>query len=330
MSLSRSSMTQPLSAEIPLPRGFIDGLILSNNVSDADHDIDIAVGVARDSTNVKNLSLTSAITKRIDAAFAAGTGNGGLDTGSVANSTWYHVWLILKDVDGTIDALFSTSATAPTMPTGYTYRRRLGSVLTNGSANIYGFTQFGNKFLWNGGIDTGSKANSTWYHVWLIMTAGGTVDALFSTSATSPTMPSGYTYKRRIGSVLTDGSGNIIAFTQKGDYFYWATFAEDMATTPTASTVAVTISTPLGVVVQALLMTWYSETTTSRYFYVQNYDEITLVGVCFINVSGTHYGGESIVKTNTSSQIKYVASHASGTAAIRTNGWIDPRGKDAA
>lgn len=238
-----------------LPRGYIDGLILSN-AADADHDITIATGEARDSTDAYDLALASAITKQIDASWAAGNNAGGLDTGSVGNSTWYHVWLIRKDSDGSIDALFSTSATAPTMPAGYTYKRRLGSVLTNGSANI-------------------------------------------------------------------------IAFKQDGDYFYWATFAEDMATTPTAATVAVTISVPLGIVVEAIVIAWYQETTTARYFYLRNFDEVTLESVCYITVPGLFYGGEAVVKTNASSQIKYVASHASGTAAIRTNGWIDPRGKDA-
>ena len=128
-------------------RGMIDGLTLSN-AADTEHDITIAAGAARDSTDAYTLGLAAAITKQIDAAWAAGTNAGGLDTGSVGNNTWYHVWLIRKDSDGTIDALFSTSATAPTMPAGYTYKRRIGSVLTNGSANIIGFLQNGDKYLW--------------------------------------------------------------------------------------------------------------------------------------------------------------------------------------
>jgi hypothetical protein len=45
------------------------------------------------------------------------SGANGLDTGTEANSTWYHVFVIAKD-DSTVDALISTSATAPTMPSG--------------------------------------------------------------------------------------------------------------------------------------------------------------------------------------------------------------------
>ena len=130
------------------PRGHLSSLILSNNGSDADHDIDIAEGECRDSTNTENLVL-SATTKRIDATWAVGSGNGGLDTGTVANDTWYHVWVIKRTDTGVVDSLFSLNATVPTMPTNYNKKRRIGSVFTNGTANIIGFSQVGDEFLWD-------------------------------------------------------------------------------------------------------------------------------------------------------------------------------------
>jgi len=133
-------------------RGYIDGLVLSNNGTDGDHDIDVAAGEARDSTNAKTLSLTASITKQIDATWAVGTNAGGLDTGSVAADTWYHVWLIMRSDTGVVDALFSTSASSPTMPTNYDYKRRIGAVLTDGSSNILGFSQMGDQFLWGSPI----------------------------------------------------------------------------------------------------------------------------------------------------------------------------------
>jgi hypothetical protein len=130
-----------------LHRGYIDGLILSNDAGDVDHDIAIAVGSARDSTNVISLVLPSIITKQIDASWAAGTNAGGMDTGSVATSQTYYQYLIRKDSDASIDALFSLSATAPTMPAGYTYKRRIGTVLTDVASNIIGFVQTDNEFI---------------------------------------------------------------------------------------------------------------------------------------------------------------------------------------
>ena len=117
-------------------RNRADGLLLSNSPGDTDHDITIAAGTCKDSTFVYTLELTSALTKRIDAAWSAGDNGGFLDTGSVAINTQYAVWLIRKDSDGTSDAVASTSFTSPSMPGGYTYKRLLRGFATDGSANI--------------------------------------------------------------------------------------------------------------------------------------------------------------------------------------------------
>lgn len=114
---------------------FIDGLITSNNVSDANNAIDIAVGACVDTTKAVIIKLASALTKRLDATWAVGTNQGGLDTGTKTNSTWYYVYIISK-ADGTTDVLFSTSASSPTMPTDYVYKRRIGSIKTDSSGNI--------------------------------------------------------------------------------------------------------------------------------------------------------------------------------------------------
>lgn len=127
--------------------GLLYGLTLANNAGDATNDIDIAAGVAIDSTNSKFLKLTSGITKRLDAAWAVGTNQGGLDTGVIANTT-YHVWLIMRSDTGVVDVLFSASASAPTMPTNYDYKRRIGSII-RAAAAIRLFVQDGDRFMWN-------------------------------------------------------------------------------------------------------------------------------------------------------------------------------------
>lgn len=127
------------------PRGYVFGLTLANNGSDANNDIDIAAGSAKSDDNAALITLASGITKRSDAPWAVGSTNGGMDTGSKPTSGTLHVWLISNGT--VVDALFSTSATAPTMPGGYTLKRRIGSVLTDGSANIRGFVQHGDRFI---------------------------------------------------------------------------------------------------------------------------------------------------------------------------------------
>lgn len=133
---------------LPAPRGHIFGLILSNNASDTTNDIDISAGAAAsDEANPALMSLTASLTKRLDAAWAVGSGNGGLDTGSIANTS-YHLWLIQRSDTGVVDVLFSASATAPTMPANYDRKRRIGSVIRSGGT-ILGFVQDGDDFTLN-------------------------------------------------------------------------------------------------------------------------------------------------------------------------------------
>ena len=75
---------------------------------------------------------------------ASGVANG-LDTGALAVSTWYSLWVIWNGA--TTAGLMSLSATAPTLPGGYTHKARVGWVRTDASGNKYplGFRQFGRK-----------------------------------------------------------------------------------------------------------------------------------------------------------------------------------------
>lgn len=126
-------VTSQVVSSTPYPPGHIYGLTLSNSSGDPTNDLDIAAGSARDSTNAANLILAATLTKRLDAAWAVGTNQGGLDTGSIANTT-YHVWLIKRSDTGVVDALFSTSATAPTMPANYDYKQRIGAIIRSAGA----------------------------------------------------------------------------------------------------------------------------------------------------------------------------------------------------
>lgn len=69
------------------------------------------------------------------------------------------------------------------------------------------------------GLDAGVSAASTWYSVWVIWN-GTTAAGLLSLSATSPTMPSGYTHKARVGWARSDPTGNKypLSFIQAGRY----------------------------------------------------------------------------------------------------------------
>lgn len=242
-------------------KGHIFGLTLSNNGTDATNDIDIAAGEAASTeTNPVLMVLASALTKRLDAAWAVGTNQGGLDTGSIANTT-YHVWLIQRSDTGVVDALFSTSATSPTMPTNYDRKRRIGSVM-RASAAIRAFKQDGDVFsLTTGVVDR----NST---------------AAYSSALLTLTVPAGI------------------------ECFPLCTHAAHVNT---------------GTINQALGSASAGSTTAQ------------------VNgISDTNYGRNDsanlpIFKTNTSSQLYYSQAVADTliAASITTVGWVDTRGKDA-
>jgi hypothetical protein len=245
-------------------RGHLSGLALANNGSDANNDIDIAVGMAVDDGFAAYLRLTSGLTKRLDASWAVGTNQGGLDTGAKANSTWYHLWLIQRS-------------------------------------------------------DT------------------GVVDALFSTSTTAPTMPANYDRKRRLGAVVTDGSGNLRAFVQQGDTFWWATPIQDVnATNPGTSATSRTLTTPLGVATEAILAVNLNIATLGTYLYVSPLaltDATPSASVFTVHNATVNQGQsqtETRVLTNTSSAIRTRVSNSDAGVGILilTRGWVDRRGRD--
>jgi hypothetical protein len=170
-----------------MPRSYLAGLGLANNATDPSNDIDIASGAARADDNGADLVLAAGITKRLDASWAVGTSQGGLDTGSKASNTWYHVWLIKRSDTGVVDALLSTSASAPVMPANYTKKRRIGAVRTDGSGNILGFNQFGDEFLWfDPPLDLDANSTTTAALIALAVPTGVKVRAIVNILSPNP------------------------------------------------------------------------------------------------------------------------------------------------
>lgn len=127
---SSRKITNEVNAGKFLRSSLIDGLTISNNGTDATNDLDIAAGVATvtDGTTWRVAELASSLTKQLDATWAVGTNQGGLDTGTASDTT-YHIWLIMRSDTGVVDVLFSTSASAPTMPSNYDFKRLIGSLV---------------------------------------------------------------------------------------------------------------------------------------------------------------------------------------------------------
>lgn len=139
-TVTEKSSSYRTPSERAFPPDHLSGLSVSLD-SDADHDVQIAVGTARDAGDNQDISLTSVITKQIDVSWAEGDDAGGFPTGiSLTNNTRYRVFVIVK-TDGTVDAGFDTAANASNLladASDYSYYRQVGWLHTDGSSNISG------------------------------------------------------------------------------------------------------------------------------------------------------------------------------------------------
>ena len=82
------------------------------------------------------------------------SGANGLDTGSEANSTWYHLWIIAKE-DGTVAGLMSTASDGGsiTLPTDYVYYGYVGANYNTGAGLLLDLLQYDTHAVVTGQID---------------------------------------------------------------------------------------------------------------------------------------------------------------------------------
>lgn len=115
----------------------------------------VAAGVATDNTNVLIMRKTGALVKTTS-AWVAGNG-GALDTGTIAINTPYHIHEISAADGSAVDTIASLSLAAPTLPSGYTLFRRIGTLWTDGSSQWVAMSQIKNRVLWTAAV--GSVVN---------------------------------------------------------------------------------------------------------------------------------------------------------------------------
>lgn len=201
------SVTKAFSRPAQFPPMHVQGLTWANNVADATNDIDVAVGSCRDATDAMDMILATALTKQTDVAWAVGSGNGGLDTGAVGNNP-YFIWLIKRSDTGVVDALFSLSSTAPTVPANYDYKKLIGYLLRAGGA-ILAFKTYE---LTGGGVEYQWAAPRLDVDLSNTLTTSRRTDAL--------SVPLSFTtiaYVRALWADATTGSSNVLCNPDETD-----------------------------------------------------------------------------------------------------------------
>jgi len=134
------------------------GFYTTRNAVDTVNDVDISAGQCWDTTRTVFMQ-GSAMTKRLDDTWAAGTGNGMLDTGTVAFDEGYHIYVMINDNDGTVDYLASLEGTwsaVSSKPPNYTKGQIIGYI-TRGSSEIIPVEWSGSYAEYDAAVNGGYK-----------------------------------------------------------------------------------------------------------------------------------------------------------------------------
>ena len=205
-----------------------------------------------------------------------------------------------------VAAGYAADSTNAVMITGTTFTKKTGGAWASGS----------------GGYMCSVSA-STWYHVFAIINSGS-YDVYCDTSATAANKPASTTAVRYVGSFKTDGSSNILAFTQTGQKFKWGTVVTDMNAGNASSETAITLSTPPGFITYPNIVVGESGigVVGDKIFIFPSTS--TAYDAWFFAITTILYWQNVQTTTNTSSQISYYITSSAGDVVINTIGYINP------
>ena len=179
--------------------------------------------------------------------------------------------------------------------------------------------------------------NSATIHFFLINGTSGT--ASFASNTISPTLPSGYTYYRRIFSLNTTSAGALrpvnAAIEAEGGsaVFYLTTQLLDVNTSSITTTITLlTLSVPNGLRMSPLTRA-LGGTSTPVFVLLLSGDETTVAPSGSVAplfdlttvASGSNSSNQEFLTTNASGQIGAIATSATQPLQIVTRGWKDFR-----
>ena len=163
---------------VNLPFLYINGAQISNDATNEQTVIDVAAGQMRDQTNTYDINIgnfngevnPTATVNVVTLVNVAVKGFNGLDTGTVADSKVYYVYVIGDPVSGNPSgAILSLNAPTlgPLMPFGYSAYRHIGYAVTDSSGHfLLGYNAGNNNarlFMYDAPISVGTTASEAAY-----------------------------------------------------------------------------------------------------------------------------------------------------------------------
>lgn len=124
--------TSLLTDSIPI-RDSSRGLVVTANVTNPTYQVDIDADEIMLHNSTPTPFRATSINLTVDISTS---GANGLDTGSEAASTNYYLWVIYNPTTTTTAGIISLSKTAPTMPSGYTYKALVGEFFNDSGSDI--------------------------------------------------------------------------------------------------------------------------------------------------------------------------------------------------
>lgn len=194
-----------------------------------------------------------------------------------------------------------------------------------------------------GGMEDGDAIGATeWFHIFIIGTDNGTCDIGFTIDidgtgilADAVVAAAGYDKYRRIGSVLTDGTPDILPCFQSGDKFIWAATVEEADNNPGAAAELIAVTVPPDVRVDAILNIIAVDDNNDTPINIYSPDGDNSApsvtnGLCNLvpGQSSRYSAGQFVILTNTSKQVGQRSDEAVAGHQIGTVGWLDRRGRD--
>lgn len=178
-----------LTAELhALPTGYVTGYAVTVGATT----VSIQPGAARADDDQADIRRDMGLT--IDPAT---NGANGLDTGALGTNAWYRVYVIFNPVTELVAGLMSASS-SPTLPTGFTHKRRVGWARTGATGTL----------TKSGCSGSGTDRRVMWYEdtmaapfiLWSSIDIGTTWTVQDCSAVAPPTSRTIFTYHQRLAA----------------------------------------------------------------------------------------------------------------------------------
>ena len=181
------------------------------------------------------------------------------------------------------------------------------------------------------GLDAGAEAASTWYFIYIIRdTVNGATAALLSLSATAPTMPGTYNYKRLVGAVYNDSASNFVNFVQRGNRVFYTAAQTILTAGAQVAYTAITMTAYVPSIAKRIFGYAYPRNTTNNEYTLLyladdtsgNY-EVIIGGICRTtqNYTACYYELEIGIDGSVNIAYKVAVAAGTGTGTVVLNGF---------